>query len=73
MEEFFNTLVNSQKSGCRLLHRPARRTPYGRPETSRLLKVDHYMLHVSIKLRLGGCVAFSQKTDTDTGVGLGRC
>ena len=72
MDAFFNTLVDSQKSGCRLLHSPARRTPYGRPETSLLLMVDHYMLHVRIKLRLGGCVAFSQKTDTDTGVGVDR-
>ncbi len=45
--------VNSQKSVCRLLHSPARQTPYGRPENSRLLKADHYMLHVRIKMRLG--------------------
>jgi hypothetical protein len=30
------------------------------------------MLHVRIKMRLGGCVAFSQNTDTDTGVGVVR-
>jgi len=45
---------------------PARLPPYGRPETSRLLKVNHYMLHLRIMMRLGGCVAFSQNTDTDT-------
>jgi len=30
------------------------------------------MLHVRIKMRLGGCVAFSQNTDTDTGGGVVR-
>jgi hypothetical protein len=53
-------------------HSPARWPPYGLPETSRLLKVNHYMLHVRIMMRLGGCVAFSQNTDTDTGVGVVR-
>jgi hypothetical protein len=64
---------NSPKLVCRLPHSPARWPPYGRPETSRLLKVDHYMLHLRIKMRSGGCVAFSQNTDTDTAVGVGRC
>jgi hypothetical protein len=50
-------------------HSPARWTPYSLPESSRLLKVDHYMLHVRIKMRLGGCVASSQNDDADTGVG----
>ncbi len=54
-------------------HSPARWPLYGRPETSRLLKVNHYMLHVRIKMRLGECVAFSQNTDTDTGGGVVRC
>ena len=31
-----------------------------------ILKVDHYVLHVRIKMRSGGCVAFSQNTDADT-------
>jgi hypothetical protein len=53
-------------------HGPAHWLPYGRPETSRLLKVDHYMLHLRIKMRLGGCAASSQNTDTDTGVGVVR-
>src|SRR5918992_5531602 len=53
-------------------HNSARWPPYGRPETSRLLKVDHYILHVCIKIRLGGCVASSQNTDTDTGGGVVR-
>jgi hypothetical protein len=44
-------------------HSPARWLPYGRPETSRLLKVNHYMLHVRIKMRLGACAASSQDTD----------
>ena len=39
-------------------HSPARWPPYGRPETSRLLKVNHYMLHLRIKMRSGGCAAF---------------
>src|SRR5215204_6565900 len=52
-----------------MVHSPARWPPYGRPETSRLLKVDHHMLHVRIKMRLGGCAASSQNADADTGVG----
>jgi hypothetical protein len=43
--------------------------PYGRPETSRPLKVNHYILDARIMMHLGGCVAFSQNTDTDTGEG----
>jgi hypothetical protein len=53
-------------------HSPARWPPYGRPEPSLLLKVDHYMLDVRIKMRLGGCAASSQNTDVDTGVGVVR-
>jgi len=30
------------------------------------------MLHLRIMMRSGGCVAFSQNTDTDTGVGVVR-
>jgi hypothetical protein len=55
-----------------MVHSPARWPPYGRPETSRLRKVNHYMLHLRIMMRLGGCVAFSQNTDTDTRVGVVR-
>src|SRR5215211_6658814 len=58
---------NSQKLGCRMPHSPARRPPYGRPETSRLLKVDHYTLHLRIKMRSCGCAASSQKADADRG------
>jgi hypothetical protein len=65
--------VNSAKLVCRMVHGPARWQPYGRPETSRLLNVNHYMLDVRIKMRLGGCVAFSQNTDTNTGGGVVRC
>jgi hypothetical protein len=54
---------------CRMPHSPARWLPYGRPETSRLLEVDHYMLRVRIRMRSGGCAACSQNTDTDRGVG----
>ena len=36
------------------------------------IKVNHYMLHLRIMMRLGGCVASSQNTDTDTGVGVVR-
>jgi hypothetical protein len=55
---------------CRMPYSPARLLPYGLPETSRLLKVDHYMLHVHIKMRLGGCAASSQNTDADTEGGV---
>jgi hypothetical protein len=64
---------NSQKSVCRLLHSPARWPSYGRPETSRLLEVDHYIAHVRIEMRLGGCAIFLQNTDTDTRGGVVRC
>jgi hypothetical protein len=50
-----------------MLHIPARWPPYGLPDTSRLPKVGHYIAHVRIMMRLGGCVASSQNTDTDTG------
>jgi hypothetical protein len=59
--------VGMQDAAC-----PARWPPYGRPETSRLLKVDHFVLHLRRMMRLGGCVAFSQNTDTDTGAGAVR-
>jgi hypothetical protein len=61
--------VNSQKLVCRMPHSPDRWPPHGLPETSRLLKVDHCMLHVRMKMRSGGCVAFSQNDDADTGEG----
>ena len=61
---------SSRKLGCRILHSPARWPPYGRPETSQLLKVDHYVLHVRMKMRLGGWAATSQNTDVDTGEGV---
>jgi hypothetical protein len=64
--------MNSRKLVCKMPQSPARWPPYGRPETSRLLKVDHYLLHLRIMMRSGGCVAFSQNTDTDTGVGVVR-
>jgi hypothetical protein len=44
-------------------HSPARWPPYGRPETSRLLKVDHYVLDVRIKMRLGAYASSRQDTD----------
>jgi hypothetical protein len=59
--------VNSQKLVSRMPYSPARLPPYSLPETFRLLKVDHYMLHLRIMMRLGGCAASSQNTDTDTG------
>ena len=59
----------SPKSICRMPHSPARWPPYGRPETSRLLKVNHYTLHLRIKMRLGECAASSQNNDADTGQG----
>jgi hypothetical protein len=63
---------NSQKLACRMAHSPARWPPYGRPEISRLLKVDHYKLHLRIMVCSGGCVAFSQNTDADRGRGVIR-
>jgi hypothetical protein len=44
-------------------HSPARWPPYGRPETSRLLKVNHYMLHVHTKRRSGAYASSLQDTD----------
>jgi hypothetical protein len=64
--------VNSQKLVSRMPYSPARLPPYSLPETFRLLKVDHYMLHLRIMMRLGGCVAFSQNDDADTGGGVVR-
>jgi hypothetical protein len=32
-------------------------------------RVDHYMLRVRIKMRLGGCAACSEDTDADRGWG----
>jgi hypothetical protein len=55
------------------LHNSARWPLYSCSEASRLLKVDHYIAHVRIKVRLGGCAIFLQNTDTDTGVRVGRC
>jgi hypothetical protein len=64
---------NSAKLVCKMPHSTARWPPYGRPESSRLLKVGHCMLHLHIMMRSVGCVASSQNTDTDTGVGVVRC
>src|SRR5215208_5833552 len=58
---------NSPKSVCKMTHTPAPWPPDGRPETSRLLKVDHYMLHVRTKMRLGGWAAPRQDTDAGRG------
>src|SRR3712207_6289146 len=55
--------VNYPKLVFKMSHSPARWPPYGRPETSWLLKVGHYMLHVRIKMRLGGCVLSRQDGD----------
>ena len=44
---------NSQKLVRRMVHSPARWPRYGRPETSQLLNVDYYMLHVRTELRSG--------------------
>jgi hypothetical protein len=52
-----------------MVHSPARWPPYGRLESSRLLEVDHYMLHMRIKMRSCGWVACSRNTDADTGEG----
>jgi hypothetical protein len=52
-------------------HSPARWPSYGRPEISRLLKVDHYMLDLRIKMRLGAYASSRQDTDY-TGGGVVR-
>jgi hypothetical protein len=52
-------------------HSPARWPPYSRPETSRLLKVNHYVLDVCIKMRLGAYASSRQDTDY-TGGGVVR-
>jgi hypothetical protein len=44
---------NSQKLVCKMPHGPTRWPPYGRPETSRPLKVDHYTLHGRTEMRSG--------------------
>jgi hypothetical protein len=44
----------------------------GRPESSRLLKVNHSMLHLAMKMRSGGWAATSQHDDADTGGGVVR-
>ena len=61
--------MNSLKLVCRMPHSSARWPPYGRPETSRLLKVIHHMLHLRIKMRLGAYASSRQDTDTHTGEG----
>jgi hypothetical protein len=38
---------------CRLMHSPARWPLYCCSETSRLLKVNHYMLHLRMKMGSG--------------------
>src|SRR5918997_6557 len=59
--------VNSRKVVCRMVHSPARWPPYGRPETSRLLKVAHYMLHVRTEMRSDQYAAPRQDDDTGEG------
>jgi hypothetical protein len=54
---------NSQKSVRRMPHSPARWLPYSRPETSRLLKVDHDMLHLRRLMRSGAYASSRQDTD----------
>jgi hypothetical protein len=50
-----------------MLHSPARWPLYGLPESSRLLKVNHYILHVRIMMRLGGYASLRQDTDAGRG------
>jgi hypothetical protein len=54
---------NLPKVVCRMPHSPARWLSYGQPETSRLLKVDHYVLHLRIKMRSGAYAPSPQDTD----------
>jgi hypothetical protein len=44
-------------------HSRARWSPYGRPEISRLLKADLYMLRVRIKMRSAQYASARQDTD----------
>jgi hypothetical protein len=55
--------VNSQKSVCRMPHSTARWPPYGRPESARLLKVNHYIAHLRIKMRSAQYASSRQDTD----------
>jgi hypothetical protein len=48
-------------------HSPARWPSYGLPETSLLLKVDHYMLHVRIQMRSGQYASLRQDADAGEG------
>jgi hypothetical protein len=48
---------------CRLMHSQARWPLYCCSATSRLLKVNHCMLHVRIKMRLGAYASSRQDTD----------
>jgi hypothetical protein len=58
---------NSPKLVCRMVHSSARWPPYGRPETPRRLKVDHYLSHTGIRMRSSHYAASPQ--DADTGAG----
>ncbi len=53
-------ILRSWYAGCRIAPLAG---PYGRPETSRFLKVDHYILHMRMKMRLGGYASSRQDTD----------
>ena len=46
-----------------MVHSPAHWPSYGRLEPSRLLKVDHYLLHMRIKMRSGAYASSRQGTD----------
>jgi hypothetical protein len=52
-------------------HSPAHWPPYGRYTTSRLLKVNRYMLHMRIMMRSGAYASSRQGTDY-TGGGVVR-
>jgi hypothetical protein len=61
--------VNSQKLVCRMPHSPARWPSYGLPETSRLLKIDHYIAHVRMKMRSDAYASSRQDADYAGGGG----
>jgi len=60
--------TNSRRLVCRLPYSPAPWPPYGRPETSRLLKVDHYLSRTGIMVRSSQYAAPRQDADAGEGV-----
>jgi hypothetical protein len=58
---------NSPKLVRMMPHSPSLWPPYGRPESSRLLKVNLCMLHLRIMMHSGGCAALLQNAEMREG------